>query len=308
MNIVGIESVVYGVYDIDLARKFWTDYGLAEIERGAAGATFETPEGTTIAVRKIDDAGLPAPAQAGATVRELVWGCADAATLDRVGAALDGKGEMLRTKNSMLRSKDPMGFGVSFAVTARRPLKLAETPFNGPARAARLDRRGEIYKQARPQHIAHIVFTTAKLREMHDFYASLGFRLTDSYPGRGVFLRAAGANDHHNLFLLSPPGAENSLHHLCCDVRDIHELFGGGLAMDAAGWQTYLGPGRHPVSSGYFWYFKNPCGGAAEYNADSDRATDAWQPREWTPGPEAFAEWAFPAGAKRYSGLQNAKP
>jgi len=57
-----------------------------------------------------------------------------------------------------------------------------------------------------------------------------------------------------------------------------------------------LGPGRHPISSAYFWYFENPCGGLIEYNADEDHLTAAWLPRDFEPGPTVFAEWAIDGG------------
>ena len=62
------------------------------------------------------------------------------------------------------------------------------------------------------------------------------------------------------------------------------------------GWETQLGPGRHPISSAYFWYFRNPAGGLIEYYADEDELTADWQPREFEPGPTVFAEWAIDGG------------
>jgi hypothetical protein len=73
-------------------------------------------------------------------------------------------------------------------------------------------------------------------------------------------------------------------------------VFGGGLAFSARGWETQLGPGRHPISSAYFWYFRNPAGGLIEYCADEDQLTEAWQPRDFEPGPTVFAEWAIEGG------------
>ena len=71
---------------------------------------------------------------------------------------------------------------------------------------------------------------------------------------------------------------------------------GGGLAMARHGWETQLGPGRHPISSALFWYFKSPAGGLAEYFADEDVLTENWQPRDFTPSPQMFAEWAVVGG------------
>lgn len=123
-----------------------------------------------------------------------------------------------------------------------------------------------------------------------------GFVTSDRYPGRGVFMRCAAQGGHHDLFLLQLPTGKVGLNHVAFTVRDIHEVFGGGLHMSRCGWTTQLGPGRHPISSAYFWYFENPCGGLIEYNADEDHLTEAWQAREFQPGPTMFAEWAIDGG------------
>ena len=110
------------------------------------------------------------------------------------------------------------------------------------------------------------------------FYTErLGFIASDSYPGRGYFLRGGASNHHHDLFLLDV-GKKRGFHHLAFELSSIHELFGGGLNMTRRGWRTALGPGRHPVSSCYFWYFHSPCGGAAEYDFDSDVVDERWVP------------------------------
>ena len=77
--------------------------------------------------------------------------------------------------------------------------------------------------------------------------------------------------------------------------------------VSADGWDTMLGPGRHPISSCYFWYFKNPCGGAAEYDFDSDVIDDNWEPGEFESVPENFAEWCLAEGMGEsllYKGIQ----
>lgn len=66
--------------------------------------------------------------------------------------------------------------------------------------------------------------------------------------------------------------------------------------MSRCGWDTELGPGKHPISSAIFWYFVSPAGALVEYYADEDELTEEWQPREFTPGPTVFAEWAIKGG------------
>ena len=122
------------------------------------------------------------------------------------------------------------------------------------------------------------------------------FRSSDRYPGRGHFLRCAPRGGHHDLFLLQLPEARRGLNHVAFTVRDVHEVFGGGMHMSRCGWDTELGPGRHPISSAIFWYFNSPAGALWEYYTDEDELTAEWQPREFTPGPTVFAEWAIKGG------------
>lgn len=306
MSIVGLQRVTYGVEDLEAGARFWTDFGLAPVSRSADERVFATEEGAEIVLRRLDDPRLPPAPIGGATAREITWAVADAASLRQLAERLP-TACCRASEDGTLRAADPAGHGIAFELSRLRPAPFAPTGFNTPGHAQRVDRAAPLYAKASPVHLAHVVFAVLNLDETANFYREhLDFRLSDSYPGRGQFLRAPGASDHHNLFLMCRDGAVG-FHHVAFDMHDIHELFGGGLNMTARGWETHIGPGRHPVSSAYFWYFKNPCGGAAEYDFDTDIVTDAWQPREFEPTPDAFAEWAFPAGAKRFEGMQTAR-
>jgi catechol 2,3-dioxygenase-like lactoylglutathione lyase family enzyme len=306
MAIVGLQRVTYGVRDLEQGARFWTDFGLTPRPRTDGARAFATAEGAEIVLRPLDDPALPPAPVDGPTAREVTWAVSDETALraiaERLPPARRRPGDA-----AVVRATDPAGHAIAFERARLTPAAFTPTPFNSPGHAQRIDRQAPLYQQAAPAHLAHVVFAVLNLEETAGFYRdALGFRLTDSYPGRGMFLRAPGASDHHNLFLLCRDGAVG-FHHVAFDVRDIHEVFGGGLHMSAQGWETHLGPGRHPISSAYFWYFKNPCGGAAEYDFDTDIVTDAWQPREFEPTPDAFAEWAFPSGTRRYDGIQTAR-
>ncbi len=90
--------------------------------------------------------------------------------------------------------------------------------------------------------------------------------------------------------------SKRGLNHVAFTVRDIHEVFGGGMNFSRCGWETDLGPGRHPVSSAYFWYFRCPAGAMTEYYANEDQLTPAWKARDMEFKPENFAEWAIAGG------------
>jgi hypothetical protein len=119
--------------------------------------------------------------------------------------------------------------------------------------------------------------------------------ISDEYPGHGVFTRCQVVGDHHNLFMLNRPGRAG-VNHVAFTVSDIHEVIGGGIAMSKKGWKTEIGPGRHPISSAYFWYFENPLAAPLEYYADEDYCTESWKPGTFERKPELFAEWAIAGG------------
>jgi len=304
MEITGLQSILYGVEDLAVAKRFWSDFGLEAAGESSGSAAFRTPEGSQVIVKLLTDTSLPPAPVTGPTVRRVTWSVRNQAALDAIAEELrrdpttevDAQGRVLAT--------DPAGHAIAFEVSRVVPVRVPETPFNSPGNNNRWNEAAKIYPRARPTHMAHIVFAVQNLEETTEFYEKrLKFRITDSYKDSGRFLRAAGADDHHNLFLLKR-GDAVGFHHLAFDVRDVHEVFGGGLFMTGNGWKTHIGPGRHPVSSAYFWYFKNPCGGAAEYDFDADFCDDSWVARQFVPSPETFAEWAFPDGARRYEGMQ----
>ena len=132
--------------------------------------------------------------------------------------------------------------------------------------------------------------------------------VSDRYINRAVFLRCGVRGGHHNLFLLQLPNRKRGLNHVAFTVRDIHEVIGGGIAMNKHDWSTFIGPGRHPVSSAYFWYVNSPTGGAFEYYTNDDYLTENWQPRELEHSTVSFTEWAVEGGIDHDTRRQQKKP
>jgi len=281
MSIEGIDRVTYGVEDLDACKRFFLDWGLKLVREDGAGLDFESLNGCEIFVRKTGDAALAPAIEAGPTLREVIWGVSSDADLAALRA---------------VPKVDPTGIGLGFRVTRKKPVAVEGTPANVWGHAARIDMPSPVYDRAEPVEVGHVVFFTDKLAEMTTFYEKLGFHVSDRYPGRGVFLRCAARGGHHDLFLLQLPDGKRGLNHVAFAVRDLHEVVGGGLAMSRHGWETQIGPGRHPISSAMFWYFKSPAGGLVEYYADEDVLTENWTPRDFTPSPEMFAEWAVVGG------------
>ena len=310
MSQTGIDQVTYGVKDLETAKRFWTDFGLKPVESDARHGVFAARNGATIVVRAADDPGLPPPVgkDVDATVREATFGVKTKEDLAKLAANLAADRDVKEDADGTIHTVDPLGFGLAFRVTKTKKVTAPEQEINVPGRVNRLNKRGPMIEQAHPYEISHIVYMTDDLETHKEFYVDrLGFKITDAYPGRGYFARGGAAHNHHNLFLLDPGIGKRGFHHLAFEVGTIHELFGGGNNMTRHGWDTMLGPGRHPISSCYFWYFKNPCGGAAEYDFDSDVVDDDWEATDFESTPQNFAEWCLAEGmgeALLYKGIQ----
>jgi len=300
IKVLGIDEIVYGADDFDACRGFFGDWGLTIRRDDESGLDFETLNGCRVLVRRIGDATLPPAIEAGPTLREVVWGVADAASLAHIadniagapGFVREGEGDSLR-----VGCTDPNGLAVRFQVTRKHDVEVDCAVMNTWNAKPRLNTPSPIYERAIPIEVGHVVFFVTDVKATETFYIEkFGFVPSDHYPDRGAFLRCAAEGGHHDLFLLQTPQPKAGLNHVAFTVRDIHEVFGGGMHMSRKGWDTQLGPGRHPISSAYFWYFKNPAGGLIEYYADEDQLDAHWEPRDFEPGPTVFAEWAIEGG------------
>ncbi|MCG6873451.1 MAG: VOC family protein [Betaproteobacteria bacterium] len=297
MSVLGIDRITYGVADVPACRRFFLDWGLRLVTESDTALDFEAMNGCEVRVRHMEDATLPPAFESGPTLREVIWGVESAADLERLRSAL-GRDAKWSEPEATLHATDPNGLAVAFRVTRKRPVEVTGVPINAwgvPGRG--INRRSTVYQRAEPIEVGHVVFFTDRLADVERFYVErVGFRVSDRYPGRAVFLRCAETGGHHDLFLLQPPAPKRGLNHVAFTVRDIHEVFGGGMHISRCGWETEIGPGRHPISSAYFWYVKNPAGALAEYYSDEDQLDGNWEPQEFQQSPEAFAEWAVIGG------------
>jgi len=300
MSVLGIDQITYRADDLPTCRRFFSDWGLALRSETVDELLFECLNGCRVVVTAPGKSGLPVAMEEGPTLLEVVWGVASEADLARYAAAIahddafiDGEVDGARR----IGCTDPNGLAVRLQVSRKQAIDIDCGAMNTWNTKARINQAAPVYQRATPIEVGHVVFFVADVQATSAFYADrFGFVASDSYPNRGAFMRCAPEGGHHDLFLLQLPSGKRGLNHVAFTVRDIHEVFGGGLHFSRCGWETQLGPGRHPVSSAYFWYFKNPAGGLIEYYADEDQLTTDWQPREFEPGPTVFAEWAVDGG------------
>ncbi len=295
MSITGIDRVTFGVEDVPACRGFFLDWGLTLVGEASGQLDFETMNGCQVRIRDLNDPTLAPAIEPGSTVREVIWSAETQADLDACRAAMMAAPNF-RVEGDTLFCTDPNGLSVGVRVTHKRAIDVKGTPANTWDRALRIDQASPTYERAHPIEVGHVVFFTNKLAQVTKFYQDIGFCMSDRYPGRGHFLRTSERGGHHDIFFLQTPDSKPGLNHVAFAVRDIHEVFGGGMHMSRCGHETQLGPGKHPVSSAFFWYFKNPAGALIEYYADEDVLTENWAVRDFEPGPTVFAEWAIAGG------------
>ena len=84
MAITGVQSVVYGVEDLEKSIRFHRDFGLDAVSENGAAADFELADGSTILVRRKDDPSLPDDALSKPAVRELIWWVDSEEALDKL--------------------------------------------------------------------------------------------------------------------------------------------------------------------------------------------------------------------------------
>jgi len=296
--LTGIDRVVYGVEDLAKATRFFTDWGLKLVKDSVEVRVFETLEKSQVVLRLIDDPSLPSAIEEGPTVREVVWGAATQADLDAFLDKISSQVEVSCGNDGIARCVDPNGLTIGFQLSQRVKADVVGVPTNTLDKAFRIDQAAPMYDRATPTRIAHVVFFVEDLEAHRKFYIdTLGFNITDAYPGRGFFARCVTEGTHHNLFLLQIPNKAKGVNHISFQLRDIYEVMGGGVHFSGCGWDTQMGPGRHPISSAFFWYFDSPGGGLVEYYTDEDYLTENWVPRlDLKPTPENFAEWAVLGG------------
>ncbi|MFM0620413.1 VOC family protein [Paraburkholderia nemoris] len=289
MRIVGLHALRFGVEDVEAAARFFSDWNLRVVARGP-GATFETEEGAQVVILRSDDPSLPPPVGGKSQLREIVWAVESNNDIERVADELS-KDRDVSVVDGVARTIDDSGYGLAFVVSSFRALAATNGDVNFPGVPVRVNRAVDFTARPSVRHLGHMAMFVPNFEEAMEFYTSrLGFRVSDVYPGRGVFLRAAGSHDHHNLFLVHR-GDMVGFHHMSFEVSDFHQIMQGGRQMQRNGWKTQFGPGRHTLGSNYFWYFHTPFGGACEYYSDMDYLDDSWEGRTWEYSPDVIAAW-----------------
>lgn len=263
--IEGIGSIELGVVDLAQSSKFLKDFGLVE----KSVNTFSTLNGSTVVLT---------PKESNC-IESITW-VIDHIDLDQF-YQIHKNTFLLQNridKDGTLECVDPSGYKIKFKPNFKENIEIAGASLNSWKNIQRIDSPVGKFDNARPIEIAHVVIETHDIEACVNFYTNLGFVVSDRIVDRGVFLRCNVKGGHHDLFLIDAD--KSRLNHIAFTVPDIFHLLAGGKSMSSNGWQTKYGPGRHNISSAFFWYFNSPLGAMFEYNSNEDYLTENWISRD----------------------------
>ncbi len=291
MPITGIESVIYGVDDLERCTTFWKDFGLAPVSSDESESVFEVASGSKVIVRRRGDPRLPTAYAHQVGVHETIWGVDSEESFRALVRDLERDRPVHIDEQGVAHFPADDGMPLGLAVWAKRPVVSQPDPVNAPGSIQRLNLHRKWRRRALPKTINHIVFFVEDYVATLDFFVQrLGFRYVDHSRGAGAFARADGTHEHHSIFFVSTalPVAPDrpGFMHLAFGLEDIDELMIGVNHMERHGWTNNStnssgGLSRHRISSAIYYYFDNPGGGEAEYHVDTDYLDDNWVPRAW---------------------------
>lgn len=291
MAINGIETILYRVDKLAESTRYFIDFGLPLLEQSESHAHFRLDEGSNVILRHTGDPAVPASGIVGTGVCETIWGVDRQDSLDRLVESLRRDREVRLDADGTAHCLADDGLAIGFRLYRKNPVYSAPDPVNSPGNVNRVNQQRKWRVKARPKTIAHVVYASPDPESSWAFFRDrLGFKLSDIQKGMGIFGRADGTNDHHNIYFLDAklpfPGMDGQLRfdHTYFGVEDIDEVMVGKNYMERQGWaKARWGLGRHRIASSVFLYLPSPAGGHAEYGTDSDVLDDAWVPRVWHP-------------------------
>lgn len=243
--------IVLEVADLEASREFYCDVvGLLETDRTADALYLRGLEEVchhSLVLRKGPKPGLCQ--QIG--LRVLTEDDLDRAAHYFKGLGLPADFVEVPHQDRTLQVRDPFGMPIEFVAS----MDMLDRPAH----------EYQLYRGGAAQRLDHYQFQCSRVQEAADFYAKIGFRISE-YAASGtddelwaVFFQRKG--NPHDIVFANGPGPR--LHHFAYTIRDSHDLIhlcdtAGALGH---GLRIERGPGRHGMAGGaLFVYFRDPDG------------------------------------------------
>jgi catechol 2,3-dioxygenase len=286
-NILRASHVVLDVTDLAVSRKFYEDVIGLHVEDAGEDAVYLR------ASEEHQHHSLVLCRAAGAACRRLGFRVATERDLNEAAAFFDANGIVhcfvaRPFQGRTLHATDPFGFQLElYAGMEKRPHLL---------------RRFDLYKGCHPQRLDHFNVFAAEVQDTIDFYARLGFRLTEYGEEDGDAGRIAAAWMHrkgnvHDFAITNGEGPR--LHHLAYWVPSAMNILHLCDVMASSGYLANLerGPGRHGISNAFFLYVRDPDGHRVElYTSDYQTMDPDHEPLRWSlKDPRRQTLWGAPA-------------
>lgn len=286
-NVIRLSHVVLEVADLARSRAFYAE---------TIGLHVEAEDEESVCLRGMEELAhhcVELRQAAGPACRRIGFRVAGPADLDRAAAwfAAEGLPVDLAERPILgrsLRTVDPFGVQLEFiAGMERRPSILRDY--------------GR-YRGCHPQRLDHVNVFAPEVQGSVDFYARLGFRLTEYAEEDGEGGRIAAAWMHrkgnvHDIAFTNGTGPR--LHHLAFWVPNALNIIHLCDLMASTGHLAGIerGPGRHGISNAFFLYVRDPDGHRIElYTSDYQTMDPDHPPLRWSlRDPRRQTLWGAPA-------------
>ncbi|WP_315838165.1 3,4-dihydroxyphenylacetate 2,3-dioxygenase [Bradyrhizobium prioriisuperbiae] len=225
--------------------------------------------------------------------RRMGFKVGDEADLDKAASFLKSRGIAADFSEQPFQGRtlqfiDPLGYPIElYAKMDKRPHLL---------------RRYDLYKGCHPQRFDHFNVFANNVQGTVDFYAQLGFRLTEYAEEDGPNGRIAAAWMHrkgnvHDFAITNGRGPR--LHHFAYWVPTAMNILHLCDVMASSGYVSNMerGPARHGIANAFFLYVRDPAGHRLElYTSDYNTMDHDHDPLRWSlRDPRRQTLWGAPA-------------
>ena len=272
-NIIRCSHVRLGVVDLDRSKAFYVD---------TLGLYVEDETLDAIYLRGVEERqhhSVVLQRSAPATAHHLGFKVGSEEDLDK--AARFFKSHAIRHafvelpyQGRTLQAVDPLGMPIEFYFRMEQRERLLQKYAH--------------YKGVQPQRLDHFNIFAPDVQGSVDFFAALGFRLTEysEEDGPGGRIAAAWMQRKGNVHDLAfTNGAGPRLHHLAYWVPTALNIIHLCDVMATTGYLANLerGPGRHGISNAFFLYVRCPDGHRTEiYTSDYQTMDPDHEPIRWS--------------------------
>jgi catechol 2,3-dioxygenase-like lactoylglutathione lyase family enzyme len=307
VRVSDIEYVVYGHKNLDLAERFFTDFGLQTAQRTESELLMRgAGDRRYCYVARISrNPGLIAIGMRVPEAKDLVEAAAfpEATSVEPIDR--DGGGSKVR-----LVSPDGIAFDIVHGIEPVEPIAIRDPLlFNHACTKIRTGRwQRAPLEPAAVLRLGHVALTTADYAANSAWLGSrLGMLpsdvLFDQRPDNalGGFFHCEGGSgwvDHHTIALF--PGPAPKVHHCSFEVQDLDAQFLGNKYLLSRAWNPLWGVGRHVLGSQIFDYWFDPEGNVVEHFTDGDLVRAGHTPEFHQVSDESLAQWGPPMSVANF--------